>query len=213
MNQPSVSKPGPPRHRWRSLGRAVSWHRRKLAVVAAVAAVLTGIAAVEQDRPPTLQVVRATSGIIGGAVVRPADVEVREVLVADVPEGATRDPAEVVGRRVAAPVAEGQVLTPLILVPTRAAGAPGRVIAPLRLVDADVVSLLRPGEVVDVVATDQQAATASVVASAVRVVAIPAVAEPDGAQSGALVLVEVPRDEATALARAAIGGPLTIIWR
>ncbi len=202
----------PRRHLWRSLGRAVSWHRRKLAIVAAVAAVLTGVVAVSPEGPPTLSVVRATSQISGGAVVGPGDVEVAEVVAADAPEGAMIAPGEVVGRRLTAPVAEGQVLTGLALLSTRA-GTAGRVIAPLRLADADIAALLRPGEIVDVVATDQQTTDAAVVAADVRVVTIPAVGEQDGSQAGALVLVEVTVKEATTLARAAVSGALTVIWR
>lgn len=202
----------PRRHLWRGLGRAVSWHRRKLAIVAAVAAVLTGVAAVSPEGPPTLSVVRATTQIAGGAVVGPGDVEVAEVVAADAPEGAMTDPAAVLGRRLTAPVAEGQVLTGLALLSTRA-GTPGRVIAPLRLADADIAALLRPGQIVDVVATDQQTTNAAVVADGVRVVTIPAVGEQDGSQAGALVLVEVTVEEATTLARAAVSGALTVIWR
>ncbi len=191
----------------------MSWHRRKLAVLAAAAAVLSGVAAVSPEGPPTLSVVRAATQLAGGVVLTAADVELVEVVAADAPEGAVSEPADVVGQRLAAPVAEGQVLTGLALISTRAAGAPGQVVAPLRLADADTVALLRPGEVVDVIAADQQTTKAAVVATRVRVVTIPAVGEQDGSQAGALVLVEVSPEEATSLARAAVSGALTVIWR
>lgn len=209
-----MTQPSPPRrHPWRNLARAVSWHRRKLAVLAAVAAVLTGVAAVNPDGPPTLTVVRTRAQLAGGSVVGSGDVELAQVAVADAPAGAATDPAEVVGRRLAASVAEGQVLTGLALLSTRTSGVPGRVIAPLRLADSDIAALLRPGEIVDVVAADQQSTRAAVVASGVRVVTIPATPEQDSSQTGALVLVEVNPDEATAIARAAVSGALTVIWR
>lgn len=208
-----MNRSSPRRHPWRNLARAFSWHRRKLAVVAAVAAVLTGISAVNPAAPPTLAVVRATAQLAGGRVIGVGDVELAAVAVADAPTGAATEVAEVVGQRLAAPVPEGQVLTGLALISTRPAGSTGQVVAPLRLADSDVVALLRPGEVVDVVAADQQTAKAAVVARGVRVVTVPAVAADNGAQTGALVLVEVTLDEATAIARAAVAGALTVIWR
>ncbi len=208
-----MRQPKPSRRPFRALARAVSWHRRKLAVVAAVAAVLTGVSAVNPEGPPTLRVLRATTQLAGGAVVNSTDLQVSEVVRGDVPAGVLSDPGEVIGRRLAASVAEGQMFTDLTLVSVRTALPRGRVVAPLRLADADLAALLRPGEVVDIVLADSQAAKASVVATGVRVVTIPAVAEKDQAQSGALVLVEVDPAQAAVLARAAVSGTLTVIWR
>lgn len=200
--------------RIRGLTRAVSWHRRKLAVVAAFAAVLTGVAAASPAGPPTLTVLRATSQLAGGVVVTAADLEVDTVVRDDAPADALSDPADVVGHTLAAPVADGQMMTGLTLVSTRSALPRGHVVAPLRLADADLAALLRPGEVVDVIAADSQSPKASVVASGVRVVTVPAVADKDTqTQSGALVLVEVDPAQAALIARAAVSGTLTIIWR
>ena len=182
-------------------------------MVAAIAAVLTGVSAVNPEGPARLQVLRATSQLAGGAVINRTDLEVAEVVREDAPVGALSDPDEVIGRRLAAPVAEGQMFTGLTLVSVRTALPRGRVVAPLRLADADLAALLRPGEIVDVVLADSQSAKASVVATGVRVVTIPSVAEKDQAQSGALVLVEVDPAQAAVLARAAVSGTLTVIWR
>jgi pilus assembly protein CpaB len=208
-----MSPAKPPRRPFRSLARAVSWHRRKLAVVAALAAVLAGLAAANPEGPPTLRVVRAVAQLPGGALVGAGDVAVREVVREDAPVGALSDPGEVVGKTLAGPVAEGQVLTELALVSVRSARPPGRVVAPLRLADSDLAALLRPGEVVDVVAADSQSGKASVVATEVRVVKIPASPDKEQVQSGALVLVEVSPAQATLIARAAVSGTLTVIWR
>ncbi|MEU8558266.1 hypothetical protein ACFY9G_31105 [Streptomyces anthocyanicus] len=67
------------------------------------------------------------------------------------------------------------------------------VAAPVRIADAATVRLLRPGDLVDVVAAgDGGADDASVVARGVRVTKVP---EPvaDPAAGGALVVVSVPR--------------------
>jgi len=209
-----VSQSTSARRRVRSLARAFSWHRRKLAVVAAVLAVLTGVAAVNPEGPPTRRVVRASSQLPGGAVIRAGDVELTDIPSSATPVTAIGDPAEVIGSMLAGPVAEGQVITPLDLLADRSTLPAGRVIAPLRLADIDLAGLLRPGEIVDVMGADAQAGTAAVVASGVRVVTIPAAETADtGPRSGALVLVEVTPAEAAALARAAVSGTLTVLWR
>jgi hypothetical protein len=89
------------------------------------------------------------------------------------------------------------------------------VIAPLRLADSEQAALLRAGDVVDVVAADSQAEQAAVIAASARVVTIPQVADNPGSPGadGALVLIEVDSQTATALAQAAASATLSIIWR
>jgi hypothetical protein len=50
----------------RALARAASWHRRKLAVVAAIAAVLTGISAAAPEGPAMITVVKANFSYLAG---------------------------------------------------------------------------------------------------------------------------------------------------
>ena len=214
-NTRARSRGRPPRRPLLSLGRAVSWHRRKLAVLAALAAVLTGLAAAAPDGPPTLSVVRATSELPGGTRIAGADLELAHVVAADAPRGALTDPAEAVGQLLAAPVAEGQIITPAALTTARAVTSGGRVVAPLRLADADLAALLRPGDQVDVIAADPQSAQADVVARAVRIVTVPR-ADPDESSqttAGTLILIEVDPGTARVLARAAVSATLTVIWR
>jgi hypothetical protein len=150
----------------------------------------------------------------GGALVSDADLVVRKVVAADAPHGFLSETTAAVGRTVAAPVAEGQILTDLALVSTRAVVGAGHVVAPLRLADAGLVRLLRPGDVVDVVGADDRSSEARVVAAGARVVTVPAAQDTTSAESsGALVLVEVSAGAATALAQAGVGGSLTVTWR
>jgi pilus assembly protein CpaB len=209
------SRNGRRRRPWLAFRRAVSWHRRKLAVLAVLAAVLTGLSAAAPDGPPTTTVVRATTELSGGTRLSTGDLEVDEVVAADVPERTVTDPADLVGRTLAAPVARGQIITELALTSARQPTGPGRVLAPLRLADADVVALLRAGDVVDVLASDAQSEQAYVAGRAVRVVTVPQPADPAaGADpAGALVLVEVDAETARVLARAAVSASLTVIWR
>ncbi|MBP2418030.1 SAF domain-containing protein [Microlunatus capsulatus] len=213
----SRRRPGAPagrRHPLRSLLRAASWHRRPLAAVAAALAVLTGVSAALPEGPPERTVLVAVREVPGGSVLAAADVEPRALRSDDLPAAALDASAAVVGRAVSAPLARGQVLTPLALVAPRAGPSSARVVTPVRLADAGVVALLRPGDVVDLVGTDEQDGTADVVAPAARVVTIPQIEEEAAPGSaGGLVLVEVPPGTGTRLARAAARGPLTVLWR
>ena len=203
------------RHPLRSLARAASWHRRKLAVLAALGAVLSGVAAVAPEGPPTVEVVRAKRQLAGGSVVGPGDVSVERVAAADAPEGAVSDPRALVGQTLAAPIARRQVLTDLALISTKVSVADGNVLAPLRLADAELAALLHPGDVVDVLAADPQTEKASVVATAARVITVPRFDDGDAAaeSSGGWVLLDVDSSTAAVLARAAVSATLTVIWR
>ena len=150
----------------------------------------------------------------GGTVLSAADLQLRSVAAADAPRGARDGVDELVGRTLAAPAAEGQIVTDLALVAARSAVAAGHVVAPLRLADPGLVRLLRPGDLVDVIGADEQTSRASVVAPAVRVVTVPAVDQAAAPESsGGLVLVEVSPTAATALAQAAAAGSLSVTWR
>ncbi|MDP9240797.1 MAG: flagellar biosynthesis protein FlgA, partial [Actinomycetota bacterium] len=104
------------------------------------------------------------------------------------PRGVLREIAGAIGRAPAGPVRAGEPLTDLRLLGPpllRASGVPAAVAAPVRIADAGVVHLLRPGDRVDVIAAGEGA---RVVASDVPVVAVPAPSG-DGAAEGALVVL------------------------
>ena len=198
----------------RSFGRAVSWHRRKLAVLAAVGAVLTGVSAAAPAEPPSLDVVRTRAQLPGGAVLTAADLTVDRVVAADAPAGAVTDVDVLVGKTLAAPVAARQVLTALAVVSVRSAVSPAHVLAPMKIGDLDLAAQLRPGDRVDVLAADDTSPKASVVAAGARVVTVPQIdPEAQNASTGALVLVDVDAQTAAVLARAAVSATLTVIWR
>lgn len=208
--------PGPSRRRGsplRQLARAASWHRRKLAVLAAVATVLTGLAAAAPPAPPTASVVRTTTALAGGVVLTADVVEVVDLPRRDLPDGTTGDLGALVGRRLAAPVPRHQVLTTDALASVDAAVGAGRVLAPVRLADADVVGLLRPGDLVDVIASAADGGATSTVVRSARVVTVPAT-DPDdqGTATGALVVLDVGGADAEPLTLAAATGALTVVW-
>lgn len=195
------------------LRRAASWHRRKLAVVAAVAAVLTGLAATAPPLPPTTSVVRARAALAGGVVLTADDLEVVALPTEGLPDRSDVGLDDLVGRRLAGPVPRRQVLTTDALASVDTAVGVGHVLAPVRLADADVVALLRPGDVVDVIGSAADGGATRTVARSVRVVTVPA-RDPDdqGTSTGALVVLDVVDTDAEPLARAAATGGLTVVW-
>ncbi|MFJ7334845.1 RcpC/CpaB family pilus assembly protein [Streptomyces sp. NPDC101110] len=95
--------------------------------------------------------------------------------------------------------------------PPQAAGA---VTAPVRISDAAIVRLLRPGDRVDVIAAEGAvpAGAAEVVARGARVTKVPEPVEEAGG-SGALVVLSVPRATAARLAGAGATGRLAVtLW-
>lgn len=192
--------------------RALRRHRRKLAILATLAAVLAGLTALAPPRPVTVSVVTAEHMLAGGTTVRAEDLDTTELPPGAVPDGAWSEPSEVVGQTLAGPVPAGQVLTPTALLRHRAS-ASGSVVAPLPLADDRVTALLEAGDQVDVLAADSQTGKTRVVATAIRVVtgAIPGAEDAPG--TGGLVLVEVSPSTAAALAAAASTSVLSVVWR
>jgi pilus assembly protein CpaB len=185
-------------------------------VLAAIAAVLTGISAAAPEGPAMITVVKAKSQLPGGAVISASDLTLDRVVVSDVPEGVVTNPNDLVGKRLAAPVAENQMMTPLTTTAAQTSVPPGHVIAPLRLADPALTALLRPGDVVDVVAADPQAEqAATVIATNARVVTVPDVPDDRAGpgSDGGLVLIDVDSRTAALVAQAAASATLSVLWR
>ncbi|MQY37873.1 hypothetical protein SRB17_58800 [Streptomyces sp. RB17] len=98
-----------------------------------------------------------------------------------------------------------------VTVPVRRPAAVDVVTAPVRIADAATVRLLRPGDRVDVIAAGDPSAggVARVLARGVRVTEVP---EPlqDRAESGALVVLAVPRGTAARLVGASATARLAV---
>ena len=94
-------------------------------------------------------------------------------------------------------------------------GAAERVTAPVRIADAEAVRLLRPGDRVDVIAAVESAAGGAkprVVAAGARVTEVPERGDV-AAETGALVVLSVPRDTAARLAGAGASARLAVTLR
>lgn len=211
----------------RPILQAVSWHRRLVAAGLAALATLVGLSALKPSPPPTSNVVTIARDLPAGTRLAAADVRLVALPAAAVPSGSLRATAGATGRILATPARRGEPLTDVRLLGPRltAAYGPNLVIAPIRLADAGVLELVRPGTRVDVLAAettpDQAYAEARVLVRSARIVALPTreqepsspLAAPLGSGDGGLVLLAVPPSAAPTLARAAVTARLSLVIR
>lgn len=213
-----------PVDRWlRELRRAVAWRRRLLAAGLLAASMAFALQALAPPPPPTIDVVLAARDIAAGTTLRGPDLRVARRPVAVVPDGSLHDQGLALGRTVSSAVRRGEALTDVRLIgpgSLRGLGT-GLVAAPVRIADAESAGLLRPGDVVDILAARAAPADGSgearLVASAVRVLSAPQPAR-DGLAAGslgdsALLLLATTSPTASRLAAAAVTDRLSIVVR
>ena len=168
----------------RELRRAASWHRRLLAAGLAAAAMGMGLHVVSPDPPPTTRVLAAAHDLAGGHRLRAGDLREVGLPTELVPDGALAPGEAAVGRLLAAPLRSGQPLCDVQLIGRSLLAGYGTDVvgAPVRIGDAGSVALLDVGASVDVLAADPRGgdASATLLASAAPVVAIPHVATDGG---------------------------------
>lgn len=187
------------------LRRALRWHRRLVAAVFAGLAAYCMLAILTQRDDTTLVVVAARP-IAGGQTVGAADLAILELPRAAVPEGAFTTVDQAVGQTVVVQLPPRAVLTASSLATGGTLVASGRLALPVALVESSPLNLLRVGDRIDLLGTGGSGST-EVLASRVRVVAIP---EVDAGMLGGgspVVLVDVSREEAARLV--ATGSPLS----
>jgi Flp pilus assembly protein CpaB len=204
-----------PRSALQRLIRTAGWHRRLLAAGLAAAAVAFAIEAASPAAPATVDVVVAARDLPGGTVLGSADVTVTAFPAGAVPGGVLGGPGEASGALLAAPVRAGEpitdrrVLGPGLLAGWDGSGSSDVVAAPVRVADAGSARHLRPGDRIDLLATSLDgAATTSVVAADVPVLALPSATDSTLAE-GALVLVATTPAQAADLAAAAVSARLS----
>ena len=164
------------------------------------------------DEAGTL-VVTAARDLTGATVLAPDDVTLAEVPSDALPDGAVAAMAEVQGRRTAGPIRAGEIITDVRLVGAALLDGWGDDLAavPVRIADPATAQLVRPGDVVDIVATDVSGAgVAGILAAAVPVLAVPVDAETSFASDGALLVVAATPEQVRDLAAAAVTSRLSI---
>lgn len=135
--------------------RVTLWRLRRVLVAAAVVAaglVLAGRVASPAEQ--TEGVVVTAREVPAGGVLGARDLRIDRVPVRLVPDGAGSDPGRLTGQEVLISLPRGIPVVPSMLEDGRfgRAAPPGTVTVPVRLVDAAVSGLLRPGDRIDLVA-------------------------------------------------------------
>jgi pilus assembly protein CpaB len=205
------------RRRWLiQAARTALWHRRLLAAGLAAAAVALAIHAAQPTPPDTTAVVVAARDLTGGTMLTEADLGLAQLPPETVPAGALPDLSAGLGRLLAGPVRAGEPITDVRLTgPSLVAGWGDDLVAvPVRIADPGVVTMVRPGDRIDLLAASMDGHTeAGVVASQVPLLAVPAPMDGGPLADGALLVVAVPVDQATRLAQAAVTSRLSVALR
>ncbi|MGY4648800.1 SAF domain-containing protein [Mycobacterium sp. URHB0021] len=198
------------------------WSRTVAArrVAAGTLVILAAIAAVRSDPDgDRVHIVVAAKDLSPGVALSPSDVVVETRTATTIPDGSQSDVTTVVGATLAGPARRGEVITDVRLLGPRlaesAAGSDARIV-PLPLADTALLDLIRPGDVVDVLAagpTDTGTdAGPQVIATDAIVVLVSE--KPKGAANGSdrVVMVAVGAQEANAVAGAALVQAVTLTF-
>ncbi len=198
------------------VARTVGWHRRLLAAGLAAGAVALALEAAEPDPGRTVAVVTAAGELRGGISLTAEDLQLVDLPADLVPAGVVGGIEAAVGHVLSGPVRKGEPLTDVRLVgPGLLTGWGEDLVAtPVRVADPGVVTLIRPGDRIDIYATAGSGlGPAAVIAAQVPVLAIPQTSEQTVLAEGALLLVATTARQAASLAEAAVASRLSVVLR
>ncbi|ETJ98589.1 SAF domain-containing protein [Propionimicrobium sp. BV2F7] len=188
------------------------WYRREVAALCAVASIFCIVFALAPRPAKSTQVFVAASSLSAGTKLSAQDFTARDVPDEYLPEDVISDSSQLVGRTLTANLGSGTMLTNSVIFGSQQSSGSEKLV-PFRVDDTQVVSLLKVGDVISVVANSSDG-TSQTVASNVKVAALPEVetAEFGGAQTGALVVVSADEQTANALASASAQSKLGIVF-
>lgn len=207
------------RHGWRP-----DWSRTVLArrIAAGALVILAAVAALRPDPSARLTpVVVAAHDLAPGIQLTSDDIHLESRSAATIPEGSTTIADALVGSTLAGPARRGEVLTDVRVLSPRLAHAtagPDARIVPLHLADAALLDLLRPGDVVDVLAGsdnpgDQSGQRPEVLATDAHVILVSQRLKAPTNGTDRVVLVALPRHTANTVAGAALSRTITLTLR
>ena len=197
--------------------RRPDWTRTVAArrAVAAGLVVLAAVAALRSDpHGAQTDIVVAARDLSPGVELTAADVRLEKRLATTVPDGASRTVDTVVGSTLAGPARRGEMLTDVRLLGPRLAqlsAGPDARIVPLHLSDTALLDLVRPGDVVDVLAAADDDTDPRVVASDAVVVLVSE--KQKGPGGDRVVLVALPAHAANDVAGATLMQAVTLTFR
>jgi Flp pilus assembly protein CpaB len=191
-------------------------HRRLLSAGFAAVAVVAFGHVLAPDPPARTVMVVAAHDLPTGSILGSADLRTVRTDPQSVPTHAATAAGALTGRTVAAPMRAGEPFTDQRLVgPRLMSGYPGSpVAAPVRVPDAEAVSLLHVGDRVDVYsATGDSRGLAERVVAGAYVVSMPAPQPQADSREGALVVLAVTSLQAARLAQAGAVTSLSVSLR
>jgi Flp pilus assembly protein CpaB len=198
--------------------RRPDWTRTVAArrAVAAGLVVLAAVAALRSDpHGDQTDIVVAARDLSPGVELTAADVKLEKRLATTVPDGASRTVDTVVGSTLAGPARRGEMLTDVRLLGPRLAqlsAGPDARIVPLHLSDTALLDLVRPGDVVDVLAAADDDIDPRVVATDAVVVLVSEKQKGPSASGDRVVLVALPAHAANDVAGATLMQAVTLTF-
>jgi Flp pilus assembly protein CpaB len=201
----------------RLLAARPDWSRTLAArrVTAGALVVLAAVIALRSNpHGERADVVVAARDLASGVALTADDVRIENRSATMVPDGSRADVGAVVGATLAGPARRGEVLTDVRVLGPRLAesvAGPDARIVPLPLAESAVLDLVRPGDVVDVLAagSDADSQTQLVATNAVVVVVSE---KPKGAGGDRVVLVALPGHAANKVAAATLLQTVTLTF-
>ncbi len=185
-------------------------------IVASGLVLLAGVAALRPDPAGDhAHVVVAAHDLSPGAELTADDLRLESRLAPTIPDGSQSDINTVVGSTLAGPTRRGEVLTDVRLLGRRlaeSAAGPDARIVPVHPADSALIDLVRPGDIVDVVAASEGSSqpNSRVVATDAVVVLVSARQKAQGATNDRLVLIALPAASANAVAGATLVQTVTL---
>ena len=205
----------------RLLAARPDWSRTLAArrIAAGALVILAAVVALRSDpQGDRTEIVVASHDLASGVELTADDVKLENRTATMVPDGAQSDVDAIVGATLAGPARRGEVLTDVRVLGPRLAesvAGPDARIVPLPLADSAVLDLVRPGDVVDVLAAGSEAdADARPQLVATNAVVVLVSEKPKGAGNGSdrVVLVAVGAHAANELAAAALLQTVTLTF-
>ncbi|WLP91865.1 SAF domain-containing protein [Gordonia sp. NB41Y] len=184
--------------------------RRAVAIVIVVVAVVVGLGGARSTRATSVMV--AAHELAPGQILTGSDLRATPIPVDLVPDGALLMAAEADGRTVTGPIRAGEIVTDARLLsarlPMQLTGDPSARLVPVRLDDDAVTTVLRTGDVVDVLTAETSVVARDAV---VALVAAPTAAGPTRAAGAAPVLLAMTETAAHRVAAIGLDVPLAVV--
>jgi len=213
LNPPVISRLLALRPDW---SRTLAARRIAAGALVILAAVIALRADPQGDRT---EIVVAARDLSSGVELTADDVRLEKRSAATLPDGSQSNVGAIIGATLAGPARRGEVLTDVRVLGPRLAesvAGPDARIVPLPLADSALLDLVRPGDVVDVLATATsdtgEDGRPQVVATDAVVVLVSE--KPKGAGNGSdrVVLVALPAHAANAVAASALVQTVTLTF-